>query len=59
VITTDEPVIATAQITGWAVEHHVELGHFSVTQPSLEDVYLELTGTDEEIDSAHSEEAPA
>jgi ABC-2 type transport system ATP-binding protein len=59
VITTDEPVIATARITGWAVEHHVELGHFSVTQPSLEDVYLELTGTDEEIDRAHSEEAPA
>jgi ABC-2 type transport system ATP-binding protein len=58
-ITTDEPVIATARITGWAVEQHFNLGHFSVTRPSLEDVYLELTGGDEEIDSAHSGEAAA
>jgi ABC-2 type transport system ATP-binding protein len=44
VIRTAEPVRATAEITAWALEHAVELAHFSVTQPTLEDVYLELTG---------------
>ena len=31
-------------LTGWALDHDVKLGHFSVTQPTLEDIYLELTG---------------
>jgi ABC-2 type transport system ATP-binding protein len=57
-IHTDEPVIATARITGWAVEQHVALGHFSVTQPSLEDVYLELTTSGAQADTAQPEEAP-
>jgi ABC-2 type transport system ATP-binding protein len=43
-IRTHEAVLATARITGWALEHDVTLGHFSVSQPTLEDVYLELTG---------------
>jgi ABC-2 type transport system ATP-binding protein len=43
VISTDEPVAAAAKITGWALDHGVELRRFSVTQPSLEDIYLELT----------------
>jgi len=43
-IRTAEAVRATAQITAWALEHDVELEHFSVSQPTLEDVYLELTG---------------
>ena len=42
-IRTAEAVRATAQITAWALEHDVELEHFSVSQPTLEDVYLELT----------------
>ena len=32
-------------ITGWAIAHHVELKDLTVTRASLEDVYLELTGT--------------
>jgi ABC-2 type transport system ATP-binding protein len=40
-----DPVRATQAVTTWALEHSVELGHFSVTQPSLEDIYLELTGS--------------
>jgi ABC-2 type transport system ATP-binding protein len=44
-ITTTEPVIAAQQITTWAVEHNIDLEHFSVTQPTLEDIYLELTGS--------------
>jgi ABC-2 type transport system ATP-binding protein len=32
------------RLTGWAVEHDVELMGLSVRRASLEDVYLELTG---------------
>ncbi len=32
------------RITGWAIDHGVELSGLSVSRPSLEDVYLELTG---------------
>jgi ABC-2 type transport system ATP-binding protein len=40
-----EDVTRTAnEITGWALERGVSLGRFEVSQPSLEDVYLELTG---------------
>jgi ABC-2 type transport system ATP-binding protein len=41
---TTDPVAVTAAVTGWAVEQGVELAGFSVTQPTLEDIYLELTG---------------
>jgi ABC-2 type transport system ATP-binding protein len=43
-IRTEQAVRATALITAWALEHGVDLAHFSVSQPTLEDVYLELTG---------------
>ena len=32
-------------ITAWALERDVDLDHFSVAQPTLEDIYLELTGS--------------
>jgi ABC-2 type transport system ATP-binding protein len=41
---TREPVRATQVLTTWALDHDVDLGHFSVAQPTLEDIYLELTG---------------
>jgi ABC-2 type transport system ATP-binding protein len=41
---TTDPVRVTATITGWAVAQGIELAGFSVTQPTLEDIYLELTG---------------
>jgi ABC-2 type transport system ATP-binding protein len=44
-VLTTEPLVATQRITTWAVEHGLELGHFSVTQPTLEDIYLALTGS--------------
>ena len=44
-VLTREPVRATHALTGWALEHHIDLGHFSVAQPTLEDIYLELTGS--------------
>jgi ABC-2 type transport system ATP-binding protein len=43
-VLTREPVLAAQRLTTWALDRGVELGHFSVTQPSLEDIYLELTG---------------
>jgi ABC-2 type transport system ATP-binding protein len=42
---TREPVLAVQGVTTWALDHGIELGHFSVTQPTLEDIYLELTGS--------------
>ncbi len=47
-VLTREPVVAAQRITTWALEHDVDLGHFSVSQPTLEDIYLELTGSVEE-----------
>jgi len=44
VVVTREPVAAAQQITSWALEWGVDLANFSVTQPTLEDIYLELTG---------------
>jgi ABC-2 type transport system ATP-binding protein len=43
-ITTKEGVRATHALTGWALERRVELENLSVGQPTLEDVYLALTG---------------
>ncbi len=47
-VTTSDAVVASQRITGWALEHGLELGHFSVSQPTLEDIYLELTGSAED-----------
>ncbi len=44
-VQTAEPVLATQRITSWALERGVELERFSVSQPTLEDIYLELTGS--------------
>src|SRR5579862_7185732 len=41
---TREPVRAANELTGWALEQDLELVRFSVAQPTLEDIYLELTG---------------
>jgi ABC-2 type transport system ATP-binding protein len=44
-VLTRQPVVAAQRITSWAVGHDIDLGHFSIGQPTLEDVYLELTGS--------------
>jgi ABC-2 type transport system ATP-binding protein len=51
-VLTKEPVVAAQRITTWALDHDVDLGHFSVNQPTLEDIYLELTRSVEENDKA-------
>ena len=42
-VLTKEAVVAAQRITTWALDNDVDLGHFSVSQPTLEDIYLELT----------------
>jgi ABC-2 type transport system ATP-binding protein len=43
-ITPDDVVQALHQLTGWALDHRVRLDGLQVIRPSLEDVYLQLTG---------------
>jgi ABC-2 type transport system ATP-binding protein len=43
-VRTERPTAALGILAGWAAERGGELGELSVSRPSLEDVYLELTG---------------
>ena len=40
----DDPTKALYELTGWALEHGTPFDRVEVTQPTLEDVYLQLTG---------------
>jgi len=42
------PTQTVHDITGWAVGRGIELLDLSISRPSLEDVYLELTGEDDD-----------
>jgi len=44
VIVTKDPVQVLHDLTGWALAGGIELVDLSVSKPSLEDVYLQLTG---------------
>jgi len=46
-IQVDDATRATHDLTGWALEHGFSFDDLEVVQPSLEDVYLELTGGEE------------
>ena len=56
-VLTQEPVRAAQILTTWALERDVDLGHFAVSQPTLEDIYLELTGAAEP--TSQVQEVPA
>jgi ABC-2 type transport system ATP-binding protein len=43
-VRTTEPARTLHELTGWALRQEVELHSLEVTRPSLEDVYLEITG---------------
>jgi ABC-2 type transport system ATP-binding protein len=43
-ITPDDVARALHELTGWAIEQGLNLDELEVTRPSLEDVYLSLTG---------------
>jgi ABC-2 type transport system ATP-binding protein len=49
VVHTTDPTRDLYRITGWAIDHGVELTGLSVSQPSLEDIYLELTGEEADV----------
>jgi ABC-2 type transport system ATP-binding protein len=40
----DDLTRALHRLTGWAIEHAVDLHELRIVRPSLEDVYLQLTG---------------
>jgi ABC-2 type transport system ATP-binding protein len=44
-VSMEDPVVGLHELTGWAIEHGVDLDGLEVTRPSLEDVYLALTGS--------------
>ena len=41
---TDDPTELLHRLTGWALDHDVALNRLTVDRPTLEDVYLQLTG---------------
>ncbi len=45
-VETGEPTRTLHQLTGWALRHGTVLGQLTVDRPSLEDIYLRLTGHD-------------
>ncbi len=49
-LTTRDPVETLNRLTGWALERRVDLDALEVHRPSLEDIYLELTGDAPEDD---------
>ena len=42
-VETGNPTAALYQLTDWALRHGTTLGGLTVTRPSLEDTYLQLT----------------
>jgi len=44
---TDDATRSTHDVTSWALDHGIALDLLEVRQPSLEDVYLQLTGGEE------------
>ncbi|MDH4113047.1 MAG: ABC transporter ATP-binding protein [Actinomycetota bacterium] len=49
-IAVSDPTETLHRLTGWALEHGVDFERFEVSRPSLEDVYLEITGVEEEAE---------
>jgi ABC-2 type transport system ATP-binding protein len=47
-LSTDEPMRVLHDLTGWALEQKTELEGLTVSRPSLEDAYLQLTAAAEE-----------
>jgi ABC-2 type transport system ATP-binding protein len=48
VVRTGSPVRALNELTGWAIERGIDLQGLEVRRPTLEDVYLRLTGAEGE-----------
>ncbi|GMQ94356.1 MAG: ABC transporter ATP-binding protein [Acidimicrobiia bacterium] len=48
-VRSTDPTRDLYRITGWAIDHGVDLVGLSVSRPSLEDIYLRLTGGDGDV----------
>lgn len=48
-IETEDPTQDLKELTSWAIERAIELEELSVNRPSLEDIYLQLTRTAEQV----------
>ncbi len=46
-LATEDPTRALHELTGWAIDHGTELSAIEVARPTLEDVYIRLTGGEE------------
>jgi ABC-2 type transport system ATP-binding protein len=46
-IKVDDPIKVLHELTGWALDSDVRFEALDVSRPSLEDVYLEITGAEE------------
>jgi ABC-2 type transport system ATP-binding protein len=46
-IRVEDPTGPVHALTGWALDGGIQLEVFEVTRPSLEDVYLDITGGEE------------
>jgi ABC-2 type transport system ATP-binding protein len=53
-IRTENPTRVVHELTTWALEHDFAFDLLEVSQPSLEDVYLELTGGEESHEGART-----
>jgi ABC-2 type transport system ATP-binding protein len=47
-IRVEDPTTPVHELTGWALQHGLRLEALEVSRPSLEDVYLDITGGDED-----------
>jgi ABC-2 type transport system ATP-binding protein len=47
ILQTGDATRTAHEVTGWALEHGFSFDFFEVSQPTLEDVYIELTGGEE------------
>jgi ABC-2 type transport system ATP-binding protein len=55
----EDLTVALHRLTGWAIERGISLDGLRVIRPTLEDVYLELTGgTPEAADAGAATEGP-
>jgi ABC-2 type transport system ATP-binding protein len=55
-IRVDDPTKVLHELTGWALERGARFDTLEVTRPSLEDVYLEITGAGTAEGGEHEEE---
>jgi ABC-2 type transport system ATP-binding protein len=51
-IQTTSPLQVLHDLTGWALDSNIDLIDLSITRPTLEDVYLKLTGGEAHVEAA-------